>query len=276
MKAPARGSQSSQKKKALTKGSRSGGKKRDLAKGSRSGGKKRDLAKGSPGAKASVEKKKALAKGSRSGGKKRDLAKGSPGAKGSGEKKKALAKGSRSGGKKRDLAKGSPGAKGSGDKKKAPSKKRSPWKLTDTPVRPIRKLPFEGPYDPLIADKIEKDDEELAARVLRSPDVYGVTDATAKELQKDDWKYLISQERMVQLRELKDETAFLEAELELAVKFMDLKQMMYKKVLRVFSSRGIHKGTVVAWKKPYFKVKYEDDDEEELSPMEVLKHLIRK
>jgi len=246
MKAPARGSQSSQKKKALTKGSRSGGKKRDLAKGSRSGGKKRDLAKGSPGAKASVEKKKALAKGSRSGG------------------------------KKRDLAKGSPGAKGSGDKKKAPSKKRSPWKLTDTPVRPIRKLPFEGPYDPLIADKIEKDDEELAARVLRSPDVYGVTDATAKELQKDDWKYLISQERMVQLRELKDETAFLEAELELAVKFMDLKKMMYKKVLRVFSSRGIHKGTVVAWKKPYFKVKYEDDDEEELSPMEVLKHLIRK
>ena len=244
MKAPARGSQTSQKKKALTKGSRSGGKKRDLAKGS-------------PGAKESGEKKKALAKGSRSGGKKRDLAKGSPGAKGSGDKKKAPSKRSRSGGNKKKATMGS-------------------LKLSDTPVRPPRKLPFEGPYDPLIADKIEKDDEELAARVLRSPDVYGVTDATAKELQKDDWKYLISQERMVQLRELKDETAFLEAELELAVKFMDLKKMMYKKVLRIFSSQGIHKGTVVAWKKPYFKVKYEDDDEEELSPMEVLKHLIRK
>ena len=198
------------------------------------------------------------AKGSRSGDKIKAPAKGSN----SGDKMKAPVKGSRSGDKIKAPAKGSR----SGDRKVY-------WSQLFTPVRPHKMPTYDGPYDPAIADKVEEDNKELAARVLRSP-VYEMSNQPAEARKGDVWQFYLDQERMVQLRELKVEVAYLQKELATAVKFMDTVELLYRKVLRQFPGQGYFIGTIVAWKKPYFKIKYRDGDVEELSPMEVVKYFV--
>ena len=151
--------------------------------------------------------------------------------------------------------------------------RRGMW--LSTPVRPHHMPVYDGPYDPSIAALVEADNRELVNRVLLSPNYAGLENPSDELLKSKCWKMFLDDERMVQVRELKTEVAILQEELKSAVRFIDPKKMFKKRILRLFPGHGIFEGTVTSWKKPYFKIKYdEDNDREELDAMEVIKMLI--
>ena len=156
---------------------------------------------------------------------------------------------------------------------KALRSKKKLWQRT--PVRPLRMPVYYGPDDPDIEAQVAVDDTELEARILRSPNYEGPKVPTADFKKTSIWKDIVDGERIVQLRELKIEVSLLQQELKLACKFMNHRKLFKKKILRLFPSHGIYEGTITGWKKPYFKICYEEDkDEEELDADEVVKHLI--
>ena len=67
----------------------------------------------------------------------------------------------------------------------------------------------------------------------------------------------------------------LQEEFKSVIRFIDPKKLFEKKIFRIFPGHGLFEGVVTSWKKPYFKIKYyEDNDREELDAIEVIKMLV--
>ena len=154
------------------------------------------------------------------------------------------------------------------------SSSRSPFnKFNSTPRRPIFNLTYDGPEDPAIAAAIEADNKELEIRIMNSPN-YSTPLTPDRVGCPLFWKELIADERMVQLRELKHEVAVLQNELKTAVKYLDYNKLKNKKIVQYFPKHGYYCGLITGWRKPYFQVKYEDEDEAELNAMEAVTMLV--